>query len=291
MPINPPQPDWISSYNNLNQLVFLHHPTTRVTGFNPPANVAALLGDSLKVNPASQYASASAYPSSHKLKATGKGMTWSHPLNFGEVPGPAPRVLALQPALRQQLRPGPGQPVERPLRRQPGPAARRRRLEFHPARGCGLPGAQPHLLPLAPPGSPPPGPGTGQPVPLNTVAREALIERARFRATWCPDSPWVFTRRDGTRIESIKTSFAAACVKAGISDCHPHDLRRTCGSWLIQGGTDIAKVARILRHADVRVTAKVYAHLRTEDLEDDLEAIAKRGNRGNASHERITQAK
>ena len=113
-------------------------------------------------------------------------------------------------------------------------------------------------------------------VPLNTVAREALIERARFRATWCPDSPWVFTRRDGTRIESIKTSFAAACVKAGISDCHPHDLRRTCGSWLIQGGTDIARVARILRHADVRVTAKVYAHLRTEDLEGELEALTQR---------------
>ena len=50
-------------------------------------------------------------------------------------------------------------------------------------------------------------------------------------------------------------------------------------------------MARILRHADVRVTAKVYAHLRTEDLEDDLEAIAKRANRGNASHKRITQAK
>ena len=86
----------------------------------------------------------------------------------------------------------------------------------------------------------------------------------------------MFTRRDGTRIESIKTSFAAACVKAGISDCHPHDLRRTCGSWLIQGGTDIAKVARILRHADVRVTAKVYAHLRTEDLEGELEALTQR---------------
>ena len=113
-------------------------------------------------------------------------------------------------------------------------------------------------------------------VPLNSIARGALIERARFRAQWCPDSAWVFTRRDGTRIESIKTSFAAACAKAGISDCHPHDLRRTCGSWLIQGGTDIARVARILRHADVRVTAKVYAHLRTEDLEGELEALTQR---------------
>ena len=58
---------------------------TRITGFNPPANIATLLGDSLKTNPASTYASASAYPSSHKLKATGKAMKWSHPLNFGEA--------------------------------------------------------------------------------------------------------------------------------------------------------------------------------------------------------------
>lgn len=126
-------------------------------------------------------------------------------------------------------------------------------------------------------------------IPINAIAREALLQRANFRATWCPDSPWVFSRRAGSRIESIKTSFAAACAKAGITDCHPHDLRRTCGSWLIQGGTDVARVARILRHADIRMTAKVYAHLRTEDLEDDLTALAARLTPGNASHNRITQ--
>lgn len=125
-------------------------------------------------------------------------------------------------------------------------------------------------------------------IPINAIAREALLQRANFRATWCPDSPWVFARQDGTRIASIKTSFAAACARAGITDCHPHDLRRTCGSWLIQGGTDVARVARILRHADIRMTAKVYAHLRTEDLENDLAGLAARLTPGDASHYRIT---
>ena len=100
----------------------------------------------------------------------------------------------------------------------------------------------------------------------------------------------VFARQDGTRIASIKTSFAAACARAGITDCYPHDLRRTCGSWLIQGGTDVARVARILRHADIRMTAKVYAHLRTEDLENDLAGLAARLTPGDASHHRITLA-
>ena len=127
-------------------------------------------------------------------------------------------------------------------------------------------------------------------IPINAIAREALLQRANFRATWCPDAPWVFARQDGTRIASIKTSFAAACARAGITDCHPHDLRRTCGSWLIQGGTDVARVARILRHADIRMTAKVYAHLRTEDLENDLAGLAARLTPGDASHHRITLA-
>ena len=127
-------------------------------------------------------------------------------------------------------------------------------------------------------------------IPINALAREALLQRANFRATHCPDSPWVFAHESGKRITGIYRGFKAACAKAGITDCHPHDLRRTCGSWLIQGGTDVARVARILRHADVRVTARVYAHLRTEDLEDDLAALAERLAPGNASHKRITLA-
>ena len=45
-------------------------------------------------------------------------------------------------------------------------------------------------------------------------------------------------------------------------------------------------MARILRHADIRMMAKVYAHLRTEDLEDGLAALAERLTPGNASHKR-----
>ena len=58
---------------------------TRITGYNPPANIKTLLGDSIKVNKASFYASASAYPSSQKLKVKGKSLPWNHPLNFNEA--------------------------------------------------------------------------------------------------------------------------------------------------------------------------------------------------------------
>jgi integrase len=127
-------------------------------------------------------------------------------------------------------------------------------------------------------------------IPLNATAREVLISRAAFRAQWCPDSPWVFSLRSGARIASVKKSFAAACAAAGIADCHPHDLRRTCGSWLVQAGIDVGRVARILRHADVRVTHKVYAHLRMSDLEGDLDALTQceEGNEISRGHITLT---
>jgi hypothetical protein len=65
--------------------------------------------------------------------------------------------------------------------------------------------------------------------------------------------------------------------EGGKDENKPHGgSSRVRGSWLIQGGTETAGLTRILRHADVRVTAKVCAHLRTEDLESALEALARR---------------
>ena len=110
-------------------------------------------------------------------------------------------------------------------------------------------------------------------VPLNRTAREALLNRARFRATHCPASPWVFCNQNGRRIASIKNGFAAAVERAGIPHCTPHDLRRTCASWLVQARTPIQEVARLLRHADLQVTMKVYAHLMPDQLRGTVEVL------------------
>ena len=67
--------------------------------------------------------------------------------------------------------------------------------------------------------------GRRRAVPLNEDAREAIVSRARFRATHCPESPWVFAHKDGSRIRDIKRGFASACRKAGIEDFRIHDLR------------------------------------------------------------------
>ncbi|NCA90217.1 MAG: hypothetical protein EOM92_15290 [Gammaproteobacteria bacterium] len=57
----------------------------RITHFNPPADIAVLLGDSLNVNRGSRYAAASAYPSNHQLRTSPR------------CPGPAPTTWARSP--------------------------------------------------------------------------------------------------------------------------------------------------------------------------------------------------
>ncbi|MFO1432451.1 MAG: site-specific integrase [Candidatus Competibacteraceae bacterium] len=110
-------------------------------------------------------------------------------------------------------------------------------------------------------------------VPLNQTARSALLFRACFRAQHCPATPWVFSDRAGRRIASIKRSFASACRRAGIEDCTPHDLRRTCGSWRVQNRVPIQEVAKLLRHADIRVTERVYAHLLPDQLKTTVQVL------------------
>lgn len=110
-------------------------------------------------------------------------------------------------------------------------------------------------------------------IPANATAREALAHRRQYRATHCPGSPWVMCRKDGTRIGSIKTGFAGCVKDAGLIDVHPHDLRRTCGSWLVQAGVGIERVSALLRHSDVAITARVYAHLRPSDLADAADIL------------------
>ncbi len=110
-------------------------------------------------------------------------------------------------------------------------------------------------------------------VPLNQTAREVMLSRARFRATHCPAAKRVFCDRHGEGINSIKKGFAAAVKRAGISHCTPHDLRRTCGSWLVQARTPIQEVARLLRHSDIQVTMSVYAHLMPDQLQQTVATL------------------
>jgi integrase len=109
-------------------------------------------------------------------------------------------------------------------------------------------------------------------IPLNKEAREELLTQARFRATECPDSRWVFCHEDGGRIGSVKRSFATACTKAGIKDFRFHDLRHTCAAWLVTAGVSLTEVRDLPGHSSITMTEK-YAHLAPERVRIAVAAL------------------
>jgi integrase len=71
----------------------------------------------------------------------------------------------------------------------------------------------------------------------------------------------------------VKKSFAKAVRQAGLEDVHPHDLQRTLGSWLVQAGVSIQAVSALLRHSDIRITDRIYAHLSPESLREAVDVL------------------
>lgn len=74
--------------------------------------------------------------------------------------------------------------------------------------------------------------------------------------------PWGNVRRDLGR----------AAARAGVPRVTPNDLRRTFASWLVQGGTPLLVVSRLLGHSSTRMVDLVYGQLDEATLH---EAIAR----------------
>ena len=122
--------------------------------------------------------------------------------------------------------------------------------------------------------------GRRRSVPLNQEARRVLLNLACFRAEHCPASPWVFAHKDGTRVQSVKRSFATACTAAGVVNFRVHDLRHTCASWLVSAGQPLPAVRDLLGHSTVKMTER-YAHLAPENVRvavNVLDSVSRSGH-------------
>lgn len=109
-------------------------------------------------------------------------------------------------------------------------------------------------------------------VPLSNLAAAQITAQVRY-----PHSPYVFNNDEGGRWRDVTGSFRGACKRAKLEGFRWHDLRKTCGSWMIQSGVDIHTVSRFLGHKSVTVTERSYAFLRTEELHAAVARSTKHG--------------
>lgn len=123
--------------------------------------------------------------------------------------------------------------------------------------------------------------GKGRTIPMTDVAVEIVRRRLKYRAQNCPESPYLFTREDGTPYRDLKKGFKGALKRAGINDFRWHDLRHTFASWLVQEGVSLQEVKELLGHASIKQT-EIYAHLAPEQLR---RAVIKLPN---LSHDSVT---
>ena len=107
-------------------------------------------------------------------------------------------------------------------------------------------------------------------LPINAGARLALGRLLARRK-----GPHVF-HADGQPISKVDKAFDGARTRAGLPDVKIHDLRRTFGSWLVQSGVSIHAVSGLLRHSDIRITARVYAHLGVEEFREAASVLDSR---------------
>ncbi len=114
--------------------------------------------------------------------------------------------------------------------------------------------------------------GKRRSIPINKEAREALLGLARYRAEHCPDSPWVFVRPNGERLQELDNAFKWLLKRVGIEDFRIHDLRHTCASWLVSAGAQLQAVKDLLGHSTIKMTER-YSHLAPENIRDAVSIL------------------
>ncbi|SBT63963.1 Site-specific recombinase XerD [Micromonospora sediminicola] len=116
-------------------------------------------------------------------------------------------------------------------------------------------------------------------LPLPEVTWLALLEhqerqqaeRTALAEVW-QDHGLVFPSERGTPLEptNLSRSFARLRETAGLPGVRLHDLRHTVVSLLMELGVPPHVVQAIARHADVKITLKVYAHANLDAMRQAL---------------------
>jgi len=109
-------------------------------------------------------------------------------------------------------------------------------------------------------------------VPLVPEAIDLLAQRLKRRKN---GAPWVFPSRGATgHLVNLKKPWQRLLKRAGISDLHVHDLRRTLGSWQAAQGSSLRIIGESLGHSSLGAT-QVYAQLNLDPVRRSVESATR----------------
>ena len=106
-------------------------------------------------------------------------------------------------------------------------------------------------------------------VPIGGYARESVLAWLNVRSAWAREREQaLFVNRSGTRLgaRAIQQRVAVWAQRQGLGRrVHPHMLRHSFASHVLESSSDLRAVQELLGHADISTT-QVYTHLDFQHL-------------------------
>ncbi len=124
-------------------------------------------------------------------------------------------------------------------------------------------------------------------LPVGSKAREALTQWLKLRALANPADDAVFISQQGRRLgpRAIQVRVKAAGERELGQNLHPHMLRHSFASHLLESSQDLRAVQELLGHADI-ATTQIYTHLDFQHLATVYDSAHPRAKRkGSSDHE------
>ena len=108
-------------------------------------------------------------------------------------------------------------------------------------------------------------------VPLNPYAITLLKELERMKK---PDNPYVFPRKNGKHLTTVRKTFEICKMVAGIEDFRLHDCRHNFCSRLVDAGVSLYTVQKLVGHQSSAMTQR-YSHLNADTLQEASQIASK----------------
>jgi integrase/recombinase XerC len=111
-------------------------------------------------------------------------------------------------------------------------------------------------------------------VPVGSLAQQALQDWLQLREQFAPQQDFLFVSQRGSRLHpsTVQKRLKQWGIKQGIDrGLHPHLLRHSFASHLLESSGDLRGVQELLGHADI-ATTQIYTHLDFQHLANVYDA-------------------